>query len=195
MSTEAPKINNMKKTLCFLISGKAGVGKSYASTILKTYSDFYGIKCLEAHFASEVKHTAYIVGWDGVKDEKGRKLLQDIGKVGRQYNKDTWAKLTFDSVFDKPLFPYDVVVIDDWRFPNESEYIERTEPLYKVVKIHVRSKDREILKGTAMYNDESETSLDGYSFDYTIDNYILDGEHIDEELKVILEKEIRNNTF
>lgn len=195
MSIDQQETKLLKKSLCFLLSGKAGVGKSFGSELLCKESRRQGYVTLSAHFATWVKQTAYAIGWDGVKDDAGRKLLQDIGKVGRDYDQNTWAKLTMNNIMDKPNFPYDVVVIDDWRFPNELSYIVDNEPLYKTIKIRIESKDREILSGSDLYNDVSETSLDGSAFDYVIYNSIHDSNVLEVRLMEILKIEIEKNIF
>ena len=63
-------------------------------------------------------------GWNCKKDQKGRKLLQVIGsECGRKYNKNIWI-----DKLDYRLQNYSkdtIVIIDDVRFDNEIEYIEK----------------------------------------------------------------------
>ena len=50
-------------------------------------------------FADDVKRIAYnYYDWDGKKNELGRKLLQDIGTTGRNYNRDIWANKVIDRI-------------------------------------------------------------------------------------------------
>ena len=67
----------------FLISGKAESGKNtvadfIANYYMKSYIDKNNF-IRGVAFADEVKSIAYNLGWDGVKDSKGRELLQQIG--------------------------------------------------------------------------------------------------------------------
>lgn len=60
--------------------------------------------------------------WDGRKDARGRRLLQEIGTVGRRYHPDLWlerlaARLLADAA---PR-----VVIDDLRLAREVAALER----------------------------------------------------------------------
>ena len=154
-----------------LISGKAGSGKSYvADKIMSLLDELKGIWKIRASFATNVKSAATnYFGWDGEKDDKGRQLLQNIGSIGRIYNKDLWVESTFSDIYDTTFgIPLNVIVIDDWRFPNESEYLEKR---FKVWKIRIISEKFNSLKGTPRENDISETALDNYDgFDIEIVN-------------------------
>jgi len=154
-----------------LISGKAGVGKTtsanFMDQIIKEESITKSIRIVG--FAKGVKYTATEMGWDGEKDLKGRKLLQDIGKAGREYDKDLWVKYLINMIETGVVYP-DIILVDDWRFPNEYEFIKNI-TYYTVVTIKIVAPEREILKGTEYYNDISETSLDNFDgFDYIVDN-------------------------
>lgn len=89
-------------------AGYAGSGKDTAAETL--ISQGYE----RVAFADPIKELAYKLGWNGVKDEKGRKLLQDAGNIARQYNPEVWI--------DKALMEavaHDHVVITDVRHLNE----------------------------------------------------------------------------
>ena len=154
-----------------MFSGKAGVGKTFWSDILQKYLQDSGYKSYKSPFARGVKDTANFMGWNGKKDEKGRILLQEIGKSGRAYDINMWAKSAFLSIEDSVGYPYDCVFIDDWRFKDEYYYVVEKEPLYHPIRIRIEASEREILKGTPQYDDVSETDLDDFVFDYKIDNH------------------------
>ena len=155
---------NLSHTLCFMFSGKAGTGKSWSSDTAQKLCDKLGLKTFKSPLAYGVKSTATYMGWDGEKDGKGRRLLQDIGKAGRAYDKDMWVRSAFTRIEEQVGYPFDAVFIDDWRFENEYKYVIDNEPLYKVIPIRMDAEDREILRGTPEYGDESETGLDAFSF-------------------------------
>lgn len=152
-----------KKTLIILISGLAGAGKTTVSEILinKLNSSYLELEVERYSFANPIKFMAQAyIGWNKEKDGKGRKLLQDIGKIGREYNEDIWVKhlLTqLDKRFNNKnqLFPTNMVIVDDWRFPNELAYLKEN-PLLDVITIRVFGRGG-LLGDTA--NDVSETSL------------------------------------
>lgn len=172
----------LPKSVCILFSGKAGVGKSFSAKLMAQQLLAQGYTPIIMPLAFSVKHIAKIgFDWDGNKDPKGRKLLQEIGGIGREYNKDIWVKKVIDEYVPKQInYPLDFLLIDDWRFPNEREYIAEN-GLYSVYTIRICSPNRESLWGTPQYNDVSETALDKEIFDYIIRN-----EGSVDELKLIL---------
>jgi len=149
------------KTMCVLLSGKAGVGKTTSANILKgLFATIYGYNSYIGHFAEGVKGVARHAGWNGLKDARGRRFLQQIGGAGREYDINNWCSWLFDRELPSQLqFPFDIVIVDDWRFPNESLYA-RSLPTYNVFTVKIVAPEREILKGTPEYNDASETALD-----------------------------------
>lgn len=185
------------KSLCILISGRAGTGKDLVSHLLITELEIKFERVLKYSFATPIKEFANAsFGWDMQKDDKGRRLLQGLGKLGREYDQDIWARKLFLKVRrDSPDFPPDVVVIPDWRFPNELDYAQKMNE-YKTVTIRIEAPSRERLKGTEAYNDVSETSLpsgvNGW-YNYIIYNDDLTLEQLNscvkEIVKSILEKE------
>lgn len=161
--------------IVILIGGKAGTGKTETSILLSSFVDSLGfLDFVTMNFAYGVKFTAKeSFGWDGVKDKKGRRLLQEVGNTGRNYDIAIWAKQTVQRILSNPCL-YDFVFIDDWRFPNEANYLkESLSDLYLVKTLYISAPNREILKGTSAYKDVSETSLDTFGkddFDFHIDN-------------------------
>jgi energy-coupling factor transporter ATP-binding protein EcfA2 len=163
---------NFKKTPVIVISGKAGVGKTTLANYLVKMAKESSNEAVIIPFASGVKKIASLMYWDGKKDESGRQLLINIGKAGRLYDKDVWAKIAFGPLLDSKIdLNTDFIIVDDWRFPNECEYVESNKE-YRVFKVRVFAKDREFLKGTSQYFDESETSLpeDFRQYNFCISN-------------------------
>lgn len=162
-----------KQPIAVLVSGKAGVGKSTLAHYAYLYCKELHLNPIIAPFAYGLKSIARLVDWDGAKDEKGRNLLIELGAVARKYNENVWADYTFNKFLPAtPCFPYDIVFVDDWRFPNEGKFVKNL-GWYIVKKIRVKSPERECLKGTTAYSDISETSLpswdDGF-YDFIIPN-------------------------
>lgn len=180
----------LSKSVIILISGKKGVGKSYIAeklNILLRNSDYTSeIRS----FANGIKKCANeFFYWDGLKNDRGRKLLQSLGNIGREYNPNVWVADLVTSIEDE-LFLSDVYIVDDWRFPNEKEYLESL-GLYVIITVRVESKER----GDYADTDISENSLPVFDlqldggdcpknyYDFVIDN----DENIEEKLKTILE--------
>jgi hypothetical protein len=111
------------------ICGKAGAGKG---TLANIFMDLFTESPYKRIFplAEELKRIARDeFGWDGQKDERGRKLLQYIGtECGRMYGgEDFWVNKWKSNVYkwdEKNGFPDKTLVIcDDVRFDNEAKAI------------------------------------------------------------------------
>ena len=81
--------------MIIMITGKAGCGKDTAFKIIKKYAT--GLVKRYA-FADPLKNIAYEAGWDGIKDEKGRKLLVSLGKAINQYQKNFFVFETANAI-------------------------------------------------------------------------------------------------
>lgn len=165
----------LKKPLLILISGRAGVGKTKSSGILEkiikeSYKSLAPVSTF--HFAHGVKKAAKRgFSWNGEKDDRGRKLLQQVGAVGREYWKYIWVEQCLLEIKNKILDnKLTTALLDDWRFPNEYIWLARTN--WNLFSIRVSASKREILKGMSSYNDISEISLSekNYYYDYLINN-------------------------
>lgn len=110
------------------ICGKAGSGKG---TLAEMFLDLYPHPYKKIFpLGAELKRVARDeFGWDGKKDERGRKLLQTLGtEIGRFYGgEDFWVNKWKSKVFEwdaKNGFPASPLVIcDDVRFDNEAKAI------------------------------------------------------------------------
>ena len=139
--------------MIIMVTGKAGCGKdTFFRTVMKVRPQMYG-HVRNYAFADKVKETARMYGWDKVKDDRGRKLLQDVGAVGRAYDKNVWVNYILAQLKELPRNR--IPIITDLRFSNEYTVIRDTlkEPIY-VVKIVGRQSD---LGNNA--NDISEAGL------------------------------------
>ena len=106
-----------------LLSGKARSGKNTAAEVI--FRKYDGITLA---FADDIKTIAYdYFGWHGEKDELGRKLLQDIGTSGRNYNEDIWANKTVDRIKEWSR-DSQLAVVTDTRYPNEIQRVSSAQP-------------------------------------------------------------------
>lgn len=140
------------------MSGKARSGKGTAAkVILKKYDG------IPFAFADDIKKIAYkYFGWHGGKDELGRKLLQDIGTAGRNYNRNIWANRTVDKI-QEWASDNQLAVVTDTRYPNEIQRVKRE--FSDVVTIRITRDSVEKLKHP------SETALDQWTdWDYLVEN-------------------------
>ena len=94
------------------------VGKTTAADRLVARHGF--VKYALADPIKEIARTGF--GWDGRKDARGRRLLQEIGTVGRHYDPDLWldrfaARLRAEA----PVR----AVVDDLRLAREGAFLRR----------------------------------------------------------------------
>lgn len=106
------------------ISGKAQHGKDTTAVLLKNELVSAGHAAVIMHYADLLKFICKsYFDWDGVKDEKGRTLLQYIGTdVVRKKQPSFWCDFMVNLL---RLFEceWDYVIIADCRFPNEIDEI------------------------------------------------------------------------
>ena len=162
----------LTKPILIFIAGKSGTGKDTVSDLLYRYfkDDNKSFVVRIYSFATELKSIAYNIGWDGFKFDKGRKLLQDIGTIGRSYDPDLWAKKEYSRFEREPISP-DIIIFNDWRYLNELEFFKSQKDIGVIFTIRVVAPNREFLDGTKESTHESECALDNYlGFDYIVDN-------------------------
>lgn len=150
------------------LSGYAGSGKDTAAQFLVDQG------WTRVAFADPLKHIAYDLGWDGVKDDESRKGLQRLGESVRDHIHPlawVYAAIRVVSKVDGP------VIITDCRYRNEAAWVRSAGG--RIVRIQ-----REDV-GAA--NDHiSEHDLDDFPFDGVLDN---DGtpEELGEALQKLIE--------
>jgi hypothetical protein len=107
------------------------------------------------------------MGWHGDKDEKGRRLLQHLGQVGREYNENMWvADAVWRINLNQLSTDNNLFVISDFRFPNEYSVLKET--FSDVVTLNIVGRQREM--EDSLWEDVSENSLNDFKFDHTIVN-------------------------
>lgn len=152
-----------------VISGAAGAGKDTVGQIMKEKLEAQDYSVLITHYADLLKHLCInLFGWNGVKDEEGRSLLQYVGTdIVRKKAPDFWVDFICDILY---LFDgeWDVVIIPDCRFPNELNRLR--EVGYQVTHVHVARNDFQSRLSSNQKNHASETSMDGVPADYEVLN-------------------------
>lgn len=105
-----------------LISGKARHGKDTFAKFLKEGLENKGERVLICHYGDLLKFIAKAyLGWNGEKDEEGRKLLQQVGTgLIREKEPNFWVDFVI-KMFRYFGDRYDYILIPDTRFPNEVE--------------------------------------------------------------------------
>ena len=171
-----------------MISGKSGSGKDTFANIMR--EKLSNKKCITLHYADLVKYyLKQYYNWDGVKDENGRTLLQQLGtnKVRAKFP-NYWAETIAKFLAAIPN-DFDCAFIPDARFPNEIEVVKQYNP--DALSIRIERYDE---KGNnyinpaftqEQLNHPSETSLDDYEdFDYIVSNSDLT--ELEDSAKAIL---------
>ena len=133
--------------------GPAGSGKSTAAKCAACYLD----DSVLLSFARPLKEIAKSIGWNGVKDERGRRLLQLLGTDVCRNCIDTnyWINKMRQQLDDCSA---SFALIDDVRFDNETYVIHD----YDGVVIEVR------LAGVDYSNHASEQRVNEKYIDYVI---------------------------
>jgi len=124
--------------------------------------------------ASSLKEVATnSFNWDGKKDARGRKLLQDIGDVGRCYNPDIWL-----DAWRLEAWGYDCAIVDDLRFVSmdDSDLCGIRELLYFTSNFPGQTIFIKITGRTTYSEDDkaaqhsTERDIPDEAFDHIIDN-------------------------
>lgn len=134
-------------------------------------SPFYKVHiCRFSHDLKKIATECF--GWDGEKDEKGRKLLQVIGQeAGRDYDPWIWVRKALERervLFGTKIGQEDCIAIyDDLRYDNEATWIRDVNPGGKSLIISVLD---DTPKDESILDHASEKGLSLHKPDYFIDN-------------------------
>lgn len=149
------------------ISAKAEHGKDSSAFLLKEKLELKNKKVLICHYADLNKYILKaFFDWDGIKNKKGRDLLQYIGTdVIRAKKPSYWIDFIRDMIdFFGEMWDY--VLIADCRFPNEIDIWKNSECNLISLRIERLNFENNLTPEQRLH--PSETALDNYSFDYKI---------------------------
>lgn len=134
-------------------------GKDTAVEYLRKQYNFKRIA-----FADKLKELCEAGGWNGIKDEKGRGLLIDVGMAFRKYNENTWVDLAIKDAkkIIKEGYP---VAISDCRFLNEVKHLKEEFTRTKVIHIGITSNE---IGDDSVENDSSQIDFHSMKCDYYI---------------------------
>ena len=124
----------MNKMTITMITGKARSGKStYANKLAREIRNSEVLA-----FADQLKLMARMMGWNGVKDLKGRTFLQHLGDVVNDYDNTFWASYVCYMINDiKNTRGVDDFIISDLRYDHEYQVVVDNFPKakFKVIQI------------------------------------------------------------
>ena len=141
----------------FIINGPPRSGKDTFVDMCRSISDetngpvFHNISSVD-----KVKQAAEILGWDGLKDEKGRKFLSDL--------KDLSTEL-----YDGPL-NYMKSKIEKYPFDIGFFHVREPSEIHKIVKLFPSAKTIFIQRETQNFNNHADKNVEMYDYDFYIDN-------------------------
>lgn len=123
MLTANTKGGNLKDQIVIGLCGKGGAGKS---TFAKYIIQHSKIPFVQVNFKDALVKMAKMIGWNGEKDEKGRKLLQTLGTdvVRNCIDPDYWCRAWYDSIRFDWFIGGKSIIVDDVRFINEATMVK-----------------------------------------------------------------------
>lgn len=118
------------------LAGKAFAGKSTVAVMMSELMPGVVVRPI----AYYLKTTAIALGWDGMKDDRGRRFLQDLGQVVREYNPDgwidNWTRNVERIVKDQRNQRGAIVIADDVRYDNEAlRILEMGGQIIRIVRL------------------------------------------------------------
>ena len=174
------------------LSGKAESGKDtfakYATDVVNSCAKYWNLKRIivkRVGFADALKEEASLhYNWNGVKDEKGRSLLQELGQKRRAEDENYWVKKVFRNMQgemfsfykENPKPIHGVIFITDLRFKNEKEFLSNTKEFSelfgetKFVSVRIERSGHSNRLTDEQRNNISECDLDDEVFDYIVEN-------------------------
>jgi hypothetical protein len=149
------------------LSGKAECGKNLAGELLKIKLEEKNKSCILLAYADLLKYLAQkYFGWNGIKDEVGRNLLQQIGTDKFRKSSPTFFVDFIIKLVDVIKNDFDYAIITDCRFVNEIQQWKKNQ--YNIISVHIERLNYTNQLTKEQQNHPSETKLDYYEFDYYI---------------------------
>ena len=171
-----------RNPIIYVLSGKAGSGKSFVATRMKNFLSSRGLKCIDIAYASYLKnYIKNITGWDGNEDTKPREFLQQLGVelIKNRINSTMLIDRVVDDILVYSYF-FDVIIISDARFVEEIETIRNK--FSNVVVIKVIGSPNNLSDSERAH--VTETALDNYNnYNFVINNY---GDNLDRDFMEVL---------
>lgn len=147
----------MKKI--FIINGAAGVGKdTFVEITRSVLSKTNGLDTYNISSVDNVKIAAKILGWDGKKDEKGRKFLSDLKDLSSSNYEGPYRYLFHETMSINKGF-----IFLHTREPEEIKYFVENYPA-KVKTILIT---RDLVE---TFSNHADQNVANYNYDITINN-------------------------
>ena len=136
-----------------------GTGRSGKDTFVSYCSEYK--KVLNVSTVDKAKEAAKIlVGWDGTKDDKSRKLLVDLKRLSIDYN-DYPTKYIASRVEEFNNSDYELMFIHI----RESEEIDKAKKLFNAKTLLITNPNIELIT-----SNDSDAKVNEYNYDYKVLN-------------------------
>lgn len=151
----------MYRKAVIILNGSGEKGKD-------TLIDFLGEKYLVANISSidPYKRVAYDLGWDGKKDEKGRKFLSDLKRCSIEYNEYPLEYIV--SQYKRFAISHNSIMFIHAREPEEIKKYKAAIEAVHGIKVTTLKVDRS--NSTKFYGNASDDNVDHYDYDYVYMN-------------------------
>lgn len=171
-----------------VINGVGGVGKD---TFVDSCSMVEGIDVINLSSVEYIKDIATRMGWDGVKNERGRRFLSDLKDAMTRYNDGPFLRIIDqikEIVYDYESFdmPDDNLII--FVHCREPEEITRFEKEYGARSLLIRRPQVENL----ISNNHADTEVLYHDYNYTYWN-INDLEGLKYDAKQLIKKIVKED--
>lgn len=139
-----------------VINGSGGVGKD---TFVEFCKEFAKVKNISS--VDKVKEAATVlVGWNGEKDEKSRKLLSDLKELGIEYNDAPFKYITnmveeFKNSEDELMFIH----------IREASEIQKCKDSFNASALLITNKNV-----AAISTNHSDKNINEFNYDYHVEN-------------------------
>lgn len=136
-----------------VINGMGGVGKSTFVSLCHEIDP----RVIETSTVDFVKEIAMQAGWDGIKDQKGRRLLSDIKDALERYD-DVPNKKINEFIQSHP----DNIIFVNAREPHNIQYYKDK---YNAITVLVTN-----LNAKTVHGNHADENIYDYNYDIHIDN-------------------------
>lgn len=147
-----PKYSKASTNKIIVINGYPQSGKS---TFVKLCREI-NKNCVELSVVDKVKDIAKIAGWNGIKDDKGRKFLSDIKDAMDEYD-----KLTLKDIDSKIAKSQGKIFFVNAREPKDIQYFVDK---YGAKTVFIYKDDNKYTLNHA------DANVENYDYDFTIPN-------------------------
>ena len=155
------------KKLIVVINGRGGVGKDTLCDVVGQRFNTFNVSSI-----TPIKEIAWELGWDNVKDEKGRKFLSDLKAVTMEYNPDFFIDYLIEKVKTFYLSD-DSVMFVHIREIDQINKFELAVQKLGTLNNEITVKDLLVRRSAIdmnVYGNISDDNVFNYQYDYWYDN-------------------------